>query len=1093
MIALVLCISDIRLVRSAGTVYIREDGSIDPPTATISTLDNITYTLTDNIIDSIVIERGDIILDGAGFMLEGDGTGSGVRQTGLNNITIKNLNINGFYYGIYLENASACSILNSNITANIYDGIYLLESPQNTISLNNVSSNGNDGIKLWNSSWGNIISGNTITHNNDDGLQFYESPDNVVSANLIQENNDIGVHVRFSSNSRIYANNIRDNFYGIQIRFSSNDRIYGNNVTGSNDGIYTYNCTNDAVYSNNITANNWHGIWLDTSTGYELNNNTITGLSQNEMGIYISFSSAGNVFGNTILSNGQFGIRLESSPNNIIQENTVSNSTVGIYMRVSTDNWITENNVTGNGDGLWLSGFSAGNVFDNTIHLNTQNGIRLEFNSEIHVEGNSITNNSAGIYLFSSTDNWITENNVTGNGDGLSLSGSSDNTISRNNVANNDVGVKASTSVNNIAYHNNFINNTDQGSSTAINLWDDGLEGNYWSDYAGPDFNKDGIGDLAYAIDTDNWDNYPLMGEFHHFTTAEANQVNIVSNSTIDTFQSFRTPFNISIIMLVSNTTVPQTGGFARVCIPNLFMTDVVNVTVDGAQPSYANYTLHDNGTHNWIYYEYGHSTLEIIISGFDDTPPTIDILSPTANVTYGERDIPLSFTVAEPVSWSGYSLDGAANQTAGGNVTLLGVTDGPHTIVVYANDTAGNMGNSTAVQFAVDASPPTITVLSPENRTYSTTNVSLSFTLDEAASWMGYSLDGAANVTLSGNTTLTSLSITPHSIIVYANDTLDNMGHSDPVLFTIDTGLPTVTLLSPENRTYSTGMVALTFTVDNATSWMGYSLDGAANTTILGNTTLSLLEGSHSVVVYANDTLGKMGASDTVHFTVSFIPPNIMVLSPENRTYSSSMVALTFTVDNVTSWMGYSLDGQSNTTTLENTTLTLLEGSHSVVVYANDTLGKMGSSDTVHFTVDLTAPNITAVIQYPPADNVQPDDEVSVNASITDVWSSVKWATLNYTLANGTSYTENMTDIGGDVWTATIPAYPYCTNVTYVIQATDQVGNSITTEEMGFEYQYHVIPEFASLLLLPVFMLATFAIAVVLRKGARISPTRGL
>ncbi|MCK4498809.1 right-handed parallel beta-helix repeat-containing protein, partial [Candidatus Bathyarchaeota archaeon] len=158
MIALVLCISDIRLVRSAGTVYIREDGSIDPPTATISTIDNITYTLTDNIIDSIVIERGDIILDGAGFMLEGDGTGSGVRQTGLNNITIRNLNINGFYFGIYLENASACSILNSNITANIYDGIYLLESPQNTISLNNVSSNGNDGIKLWNSSWGNIVS-----------------------------------------------------------------------------------------------------------------------------------------------------------------------------------------------------------------------------------------------------------------------------------------------------------------------------------------------------------------------------------------------------------------------------------------------------------------------------------------------------------------------------------------------------------------------------------------------------------------------------------------------------------------------------------------------------------------------------------------------------------------------------------------------------------------------------------------------------------------------------------------------------------------------------------------------------------------------
>ena len=32
-----------------GTVYIRADGSIDPPDAPIITYDNVTYTLTDNI------------------------------------------------------------------------------------------------------------------------------------------------------------------------------------------------------------------------------------------------------------------------------------------------------------------------------------------------------------------------------------------------------------------------------------------------------------------------------------------------------------------------------------------------------------------------------------------------------------------------------------------------------------------------------------------------------------------------------------------------------------------------------------------------------------------------------------------------------------------------------------------------------------------------------------------------------------------------------------------------------------------------------------------------------------------------------------
>lgn len=55
----------------------------------------------------------------------------------------------------------------------------------------------------------------------------------------------------------------------------------------------------------------------------------------------------------------------------------------------------------------------------------------------------------------------------------------------------------------------------------------------------------------------------------------------------------------------------------------------------------------------------------------------------------------------------------------------------------------------------SVDATPPTISIISPENMTYSVNNVSLTFTISEPASWIGYSLDGQTNVTITGNTTL--------------------------------------------------------------------------------------------------------------------------------------------------------------------------------------------------------------------------------------------------------------------------------------------------------------------------------------------------
>jgi parallel beta-helix repeat protein len=81
----------------------------------------------------------------------------------------------------------------------------------------------------------------------------------------------------------------------------------------------------------------------------------------------------------------------------------------------------------------------------------------------------------------------------------------------------------------------------------------------------------------------------------------------------------------------------------------------------------------------------------------------------------------------------------------------------------------------------------------------------------------------------------------------------------------------PAISIISPENKTYTISNVSLTLTVSKPTSWIGYSLDGQANVTITGNTTLSgLPDGLHSLIVYANDTDGKTGTSETVYFTIA-------------------------------------------------------------------------------------------------------------------------------------------------------------------------------------------------------------------------------
>jgi len=353
-----------------------------------------------------------------------------------------------------------------------------------------------------------------------------------------------------------------------------------------------------------------------------------------------------------------------------------------------------------------------------------------------------------------------------------------------------------------------------------------------------------------------------------------------------------------------------------------------------------------------------GHS--DTVYFTIDTVAPNIELLSPE-NKTYALANVPLSFTVSEATSWMGYSLDGQMNETISGNTTLVGLSDGVHTITVYAADVAGNMGSSGTAYFTVDTTLPSITILSPENKTYAENDVPLSFTVDKAVLWMAYSLDGQANATITGNTTLASLVDGVHYIVVYASNIAGKMGASNTVYFTVDTEAPIIILLSPKNETYASTSLSLNFTQSEPTSWIGYSLDGQMNVTVGGNTTLvGLSEGIHSITVYATDIAGNMGSSDIVYFTVDTVSVGIDLLSPQNKTYATDSISLSFESDEETSWIGYSLDGQANKTITGDTTLPgLSDGTHSLVVYASDMFGNTGSSDTVYFTVDTVLPNI--------------------------------------------------------------------------------------------------------------------------------------
>lgn len=99
--------------------------------------------------------------------------------------------------------------------------------------------------------------------------------------------------------------------------------------------------------------------------------------------------------------------------------------------------------------------------------------------------------------------------------------------------------------------------------------------------------------------------------------------------------------------------------------------------------------------------------------------------------------------------------------------------------------------------------------------------------------------------------------------------------------------------------------------------------------------------------------------------FGYGAVPPVVLVVSPENRTYNVSSVPLAFTVNKIASWIGYSLDGQEEVAVSGNTTLTgLANGVHNLTVYVNDTFENAGASETLNFSIAVpSSPFSTAWI----------------------------------------------------------------------------------------------------------------------------------
>jgi len=445
--------------------------------------------------------------------------------------------------GINLTLARDCNIVGNDIVGNGV-GICLISSGNNRFRDNTIENNavnfGVDGNSL--SEYVNDIdSSNTVDgkpicywvnkHNlvvpSDAGYVALVNCTDMTVQNLQLANNYNGLLIAYTHNSTITGNTFTNNWEGLKLVYSSGNVLSGNNM---HDNRYAFSfkgrLANDIETTNTVDGKPII-YWVDQ------HNKTVP----SDAGYVALIDCTGITVQNLQLSNNCQGISLINTRNTTITQNTITNQSSGIELESASNNTIT----------------------NNFIHANTNYGINVVSSNNNSFAGNTITGNGIGICVKASSNNSIYRNNITANNQAIRFvnsiaANSTYNTVNENNITLNEIHIYTESGANyNAIYHNNFLNNTQQQNdysdysqygpvvlSDVINSWDNGSEGNYWSDYEdkytnATELGNSGVWDIPYSV----WDiPYSVLDIPYYIPVIGVDNFPLIQPFTIPRFQS---------------------------------------------------------------------------------------------------------------------------------------------------------------------------------------------------------------------------------------------------------------------------------------------------------------------------------------------------------------------------------------------------------------------------------------------------------------------------------------------------------------------------------------------------------------------------
>lgn len=530
---------------------------------------------------------------------DGTATAAGIYiPAGLNNVTVRNCNIQQYYYGGYSVSNSnntwdTNQFYNNSITGLYTDSVNTITVQNNTFLLNQIGFEGAfnvdsafiylnqflnqsvRGISLSSSSDLMTIDSNTFNFNNI-ALTLQNTNLGIVTNNNISNSTFHATQIYSTTQTSFSNNRLLNNYQGMDGSSNSQLSIQDNNfyMSSGATGISLATENTLSIQRNNVTNSRTCGICASGTT-MTFFNNTINDTGQGlgfsapnlEVGgsnIHVELNNLLNstlqgisvttgtnnitVLNNQINDNDEAGILLVGVGNSSITNNNIFRNSRGTYITTSHNVSIQANNYTNNTEvQIWF----VNSLFNNTVRFNnvSASGVNGFYFTGATTSGNTISDNNltnlASAILFEGGENYdIDYNTITSSTQGIRFNGANNNRFSYNNISGNADAILFSVfGGSNINFSNNRI---FSNANTGANL---GVGSTVRFDNNEIYLNPRGmnIGTLNNTLGQDNHF-YANTYDLYIDSASDTRFFNLTSSSFDNTNGSFANYSNISII-----------------------------------------------------------------------------------------------------------------------------------------------------------------------------------------------------------------------------------------------------------------------------------------------------------------------------------------------------------------------------------------------------------------------------------------------------------------------------------------------------------------------------------------------------------------